>query len=389
MQNNVCKPVYHGRFDIKNVIFLAAMLSTISPIFLYAQQGVQKDYPHVPPGIDYIHRRIGDKPWSIHIARIDRKREDFSFITNLGSNRIFGLDTVQNQVAWMQAADIGKPLLAVNGDFFVIRTGPYQGDPLGLQIILGQLISDSRGSSFWIDKENNPHIGEVYTQISITGPGNFNIKTGLNEKCEDDSSVLYSPVLGRSTRTENCLEYTLDPTDKENFQPLHIGSEFEVKITKVSNGDSKLTPAVMALSIGKTLTEKIPKLSVGDRIKIKVSSSPNLKDAPTAIGGGQILIKDGKAFGLDKKSPRHPRTMLGYNKDFYFMVVVDGRQEGLSIGMDYPEQTTLMMELGCTDAINLDGGGSSTLWLNGRIMNSPSDGRQRPVANSIILVQKL
>jgi exopolysaccharide biosynthesis protein len=56
--------------------------------------------------------------------------------------------------------------------------------------------------------------------------------------------------------------------------------------------------------------------------------------------------------------------------------------------MHYPELAALLSRLGCTDAINLDGGGSSTLWLDGHIMNSPSDGRERRVANSLVVVSK-
>jgi exopolysaccharide biosynthesis protein len=84
--------------------------------------------------------------------------------------------------------------------------------------------------------------------------------------------------------------------------------------------------------------------------------------------------------------PRHPRTALGWNDEHFFLVVVDGRQEALSVGMTYRELAALMRRLGCTHAMNLDGGGSSTLWLGGRIMNSPSDGRERPVANSLIVI---
>ena len=66
--------------------------------------------------------------------------------------------------------------------------------------------------------------------------------------------------------------------------------------------------------------------------------------------------------------------------------MVDGRQEALSIGMNYTELSSLMLRLGCTEAMNLDGGGSSTLWLGGCVMNSPSDGRQRPVANGLVVM---
>lgn len=66
-----------------------------------------------------------------------------------------------------------------------------------------------------------------------------------------------------------------------------------------------------------------------------------------------------------------------------------GRQKGLSDGMTFHELAELARRLGCTEALNLDGGGSSTLWLGGQVMNSPSDGRERLVANALLLVEKL
>ena len=69
-------------------------------------------------------------------------------------------------------------------------------------------------------------------------------------------------------------------------------------------------------------------------------------------------------------------------------MVVDGRQVDLSNGMTFAEQAKMMQDFGCTEALNIDGGGSSTFWLGGKIMNSPSDGRERSIANGLIVVQK-
>ena len=73
---------------------------------------------------------------------------------------------------------------------------------------------------------------------------------------------------------------------------------------------------------------------------------------------------------------------------YFFLLVVDGRQKDLSIGMTLGELAEFMLKLGCTEAMNLDGGGSSTFWLDGKIMNSPSDGHERRIANGLILLQK-
>jgi exopolysaccharide biosynthesis protein len=121
-------------------------------------------------------------------------------------------------------------------------------------------------------------------------------------------------------------------------------------------------------------------------MSLRLETSPNLAGVTTALGGGPILLHEGQASNWEHRPQRHPRTAIGWNREHLFLVVVDGRQKGLSIGMNYTELSALMVRLGCTEAMNLDGGGSSTLWLGGRVMNSPSDGRQRRVANSLIIV---
>jgi exopolysaccharide biosynthesis protein len=125
---------------------------------------------------------------------------------------------------------------------------------------------------------------------------------------------------------------------------------------------------------------------VGAVISLDLRTTPDLTGVMTALGGGPVLLEAGEAGDWPPPQPRHPRTALGWNDEHFFLTVVDGRQEPLSIGMTYPELASLLSGLGCTHALNLDGGGSSTLWLDGYIMNSPSDGRERRVANSLIVV---
>jgi exopolysaccharide biosynthesis protein len=84
---------------------------------------------------------------------------------------------------------------------------------------------------------------------------------------------------------------------------------------------------------------------------------------------------------------RHPRTAIGWNQEYFFLVEVDGRQLRLSAGMTLPELADYMLKLGCEEAMNLDGGGSATCWYNGRVMNSPSQGRERPAANGLVVLQ--
>lgn len=68
------------------------------------------------------------------------------------------------------------------------------------------------------------------------------------------------------------------------------------------------------------------------------------------------------------------------------IVTVNGRQPGVSVGMTLEELAELMIELGAVDAMNLDGGGSTTMVIRDRVLNIPSDGTERPVSNAIVII---
>jgi hypothetical protein len=344
--------------------------------------------PRVEPGIEYLHHRIGDGPWSIHVVKVDRSGERFGLVSTLAQGHIEGLAGVHEQVESLGAAG-GRPVAAINGDFFVIRPGPYQGDPTGLHIVRGELISAPAGTSFWLDAAGKPHLGPVTARFQATGPDGLDLAFSLNQERADDEAVLYTPTLGASTRTGPGLELVLERVGAGDWLPLRAGGRYQARIaTHHTQGNARLTPQTMILSLGPTLAGKLRAPAPGAVIALDVQTTPDLTGVTTALGGGPVLLNAGQAPEWRPPQPRHPRTVLGWNKEHFFLVVVDGRQESLSVGMTYPELAALMRRLGCTHAINLDGGGSSTLWLDGHIMNSPSDGHERRVANGLVVVSK-
>ena len=133
---------------------------------------------------------------------------------------------------------------------------------------------------------------------------------------------------------------------------------------------------------------QVPKLAPGAVLQLSTATSPDLSGVKTAIGGGPTLVRGGSPMRWHGFQPRHPRTAFGWNKDYFFMVEVDGRQRNLSVGMTLPELAAYMVKLGCDEAINFDGGGSATMWVLGNVMNSPSEGAERSGANALVLVQK-
>jgi hypothetical protein len=112
-----------------------------------------------------------------------------------------------------------------------------------------------------------------------------------------------------------------------------------------------------------------------------------------AIGGGPVLVRDGKpvyqaleAFTTSHLARRHPRTAVGQRADGTILLVeIDGRQPAYSVGMTTFEMALTMLRLGAVRAMQLDGGGSSTLAFDGVVLNKPSDGRERPISTALML----
>ena len=143
----------------------------------------------------------------------------------------------------------------------------------------------------------------------------------------------------------------------------------------------------MVLSLGPRISP-VPKLAAGTLLQISTAATADFSGAKTGLAGGPTLIRGGAVVQSNGFQMRAPRTAIGWNKDYFFMVEVDGRQRNLSVGMTFPELADYMLKLGCEEAINLDGGGSSTMWVLGNVQNSPSEGQERPGANALVLVRK-
>lgn len=102
-----------------------------------------------------------------------------------------------------------------------------------------------------------------------------------------------------------------------------------------------------------------------------------------------VLLKDGKKVEIpeDWKATNQPRTIIGkYANDDLIMIVIDGRQGDWSIGVTLEHLQEKLLKLGVKEAYNLDGGGSSAMYFDGIVLNRPSDGKERPVANNIIVL---
>jgi hypothetical protein len=329
-----------------------------------------------------------DVPWSVHVFRFDRGDPSLSLETTLGGGETLGRAAIADQVKKL-TPEAGRPVAAVNGDFWYTQQ-EYQGDPMGLQIRAGELISAPAGRlCFWIDATGKPQSTNVQSLFKATWPGGASLDFGLNELRKDHQVVLYTQRVGTTTQTAGGVELVLERNGTNTWLPLAAGKTHSARVREIRRaGNSPITADTLVLSLSPGAAAHMPKTEVGTEIQLTTATSPSLAGAPVGIGASPTLVRNGKVMTWSGSQPRHPRTALGWNDREFFLVEVDGRQRNFSIGMTFPEIADYMQKLGCTHAVNLDGGASATMWVMGAVVNRPSAGFDRLAANALVVLQK-
>ena len=262
------------------------------------------------------------------------------------------------------------------------------------------LSAPSGNVSFWIDVVGEAHITNVTSRFEVTWPDGRVTPFGLNGERSQNGVELYTPAVGASTRTRGGRELVLERQQRNHWLPLRIGHKYPARVREVrQDGNTSLGPDVMVLSLGPGIMGQFQGVGTGAVLRISTACLPALLGVRTALSGEPSLVRNGERqkvrsspedpYEFSSMLERHPRTAFGWNKQWYFLVQVDGRQRDLSVGMTLDELSTWLVKLGCEEAVNLDGGGSSSLWFEGRVRNNPCDGYERAIANSLLVVRKM
>lgn len=345
----------------------------------------------IQSGLFYQNDHLSEGPWSVNILKIDRSRAEFELTTTLGRGRTLGLGTISEQIGALPP-EVGKPLAAVNGDFYRTEGESFAGDPRGVQIARGELISAPNGkTAFWINADKTPMMGNLVSQFRVTWPDGKETPFGLNEERSANTAVLYTSRSGPSTRARGGRELILVRHDEDPWLPLRPGQVYTAQVKEIrESGNSRIGVDTVVLSIGPTLLARTPRVASGDVIRISTATTPSLEGVTVAIGGGPVLLHDGKVQPTytNKAQEQHPRSAFGWNDQYFFFAEVDGRQYGFSVGMTLPQLAAYLARQGCKEAMNLDGGGSAEMWIHGQVVNRPCFGYERNTANALVLVEK-
>jgi hypothetical protein len=244
-------------------------------------------------------------------------------------------------------------------------------------------------------------LDEVKGELQITWSNGGKTPFGLNQQQQGNQAVLYTPTYGPSTRGSSGRSLILEKEGDGPWLPLQVGQSYRARVREIqTNSNTLLARDVMVLSLPLRPLGSMPEVAPGAVLEISTATTPSLNGVKTAIAGGPALIKDGKPFSAKEaplavmqnyaersKYERHPRSAVGWSATHVYFVTVDGRQPRLSMGMKLAELAEYMVGLGCTDAMNFDGGKSAQMWMAGQIMNSPCQGEDT-VANSLLVLRK-
>lgn len=328
-------------------------------------------------GVEYAElKRNGRAPLAVHVARI-HPNAAVAVRPVLSGNRVDGRLERTSQMC----ARVGC-LAAVNGDFHHLDTRQPVGGLVSDGVMVRSPVGTHHQLSFSEDDTMSAGTFDWSARLMPTDLRDLQIDA-VNVPRPADSVVLYTPPFGTTTGTNpHGAEMVVSVVEPEG--PIRMGQTSLIEVvdfhhgsasTPIPSGGAVLSGHGTGAAVLADLWARIEDGSAGRRALLRFEAPAGVVDS---IGGSPVLVRDGKRFvGNDGSSfvaGRHPRTIVGWTAaGDVLMVTVDGRQPGTSVGMSLPDAADLMIQLGAVEAINLDGGGSSTFVVGGDVVNRPSD----------------
>ncbi|MEO6528358.1 MAG: phosphodiester glycosidase family protein [Gemmatimonadaceae bacterium] len=366
----------------------------------------------VAPGVSY--RALSDDrgPWLMHVLRIDLRRADLAIQHVRAHDQLRGRERTSEMARRLSAAGV-RVLAAVNSDFFELASGENENN----QVIDGEWWKGLKVTDSPYDSFDNPHVqlafdargrpmidrfvleGQAWTRGVATPIMTVNFaQIGTME-----GTTLYTPRYGDATHpdtTRATVQAPMVTVGRRGDTLLYVRRgvvSSQARTAIPTNG------AVLAAYGAGLRSTEVKAMAEGDTVRVLLTVLPRVSHgvAPrTLLGGWPRILRDG--VDVTRQSAtlegtlsrnaelRHPRTAAGFSRDSatLILVVVDGRS-ARSVGMTLGELATAMRALGAWQAINFDGGGSSTMLVGGRVVNVPSDSAgERTVGNALFVVGK-
>ncbi len=294
------------------------------------------------------------------------------------------------------SVDGAQYFVGVNADFFDMSTG----QPLGSNILNGEvynMTSNSNWTEISFDASKMPNISNISISGSISkSDGSTYAVSGINTTRYTDYLVIFTHRYGSSTGTNEWgKEVVVTPI--ETGATIAIGKTVKMKVVGTPGTSADIPTGSYVLSGHGAAATFVSGMADGDIIEVTMNATTangKTEDPIWAVGGCPVILKDGvvqeteDANIISHLPDKEPRTAVGYDATGtkVVMLVVDGRSS-ISDGCRTKILADIMREVGCSNAMNFDGGGSTELYHQKLgIRNVPSGGVERSVTNALFAV---
>jgi phosphodiester glycosidase len=349
------------------------------------------------PGIKFHHIINTDTPLNITALEIDITNPSISIEVGIANDRLgFGGELTSAFVNRNQNDSI-IIVGAVNGDFF--GGTPHAAE--NCMIVNGELAKGVKlnRTLFGITKDKIPFVEKIQFNGKVVYQDDTLSIGRLNHKPENFTLVIFNKFYNDNIIIDSGYVGLL-LSDVKLFSPniwldcLIKNISYSASLLPVGSNESVLLIPIDSLN-------NMNELEIGQRMKIYLGTEPLIENNYSLIGGLPRLVTDGErpesfigSEGLTSERfvAENPRTAVGFSKDRtkLFIAVVDGRQENISAGIPLTDLAEFLISMGCYQAVNLDGGGSSTMVVNNKVVNFPSDKTgERPVHNFLYVTYRL
>ncbi len=328
---------------------------------------------NVADGIKHVRmvKYFNGRPVKINVVEMNKNiAKDFEIKPATASTNTLSHKTTLRTIAYRT-----NSIVAINGGFFK----PQTGVPLGTLMIDGKL-----------------YTGPIYNRASI-GISESGFETGRVEFKGSITANGHTIKIDNINQPRMLSSYVLAYTgDWGSYAPAspRYGVQLQIEGNKVvkTSANPLSIPKNGYVIVGPK--DKLSKLFGAEFAEIKIETNPKWQNVKHIISGGPYLVKNGQIYvdiaeeKLLSIGGRNPRTAIGYTYDNNFIIVTADGREGSSIGLTLSELAQFMKSLGCVNAINLDGGGSTVMYVDGQIVNNPPQKGGIGLSNALVISRK-
>ena len=364
----------------------------------------------IAPGVSY--RQLTDPrgPWVMNLVRVDLRRLDIEIRGARALDQLKGRERVSDMVRRAGATGV-RVVAAVNADFFDLKSGENENNQvIGGEWWKGLKVTDSpydtydnAHTQFGIDGARRPLMDRFILDARAWDRGVMTpiLTLNFNPSGKPEGTALYTSRYGANTpldTTRKTAEAVLASAGKRGDTLLFVRRG---AVATASGSSIPRDGAVLAAYGSGARAREVQAMADGDTVRILLATLPRAPHGAVPamiIGGWPRILRDGENVASDAPTvegtlsgnaeARHPRTAVGFSRDSstLFLLTVDGRSEN-SGGMTLVELADMMRQLGAWQAMNFDGGGSTTMVIDGKVVNHPSDKEgERTVGNALLVV---